>query len=67
MQATEARRGTWATVNGSYITPHRGRASAANWLIDIIDGASSYLAVGIGMKHRPIIPHVHTGLSKIHY
>jgi len=27
------------------------RATAANWLIDVIDGASSYLAVGIGMQH----------------
>jgi len=33
------------------VRPHCGRATAANWLIDVIDGASSYLAVGIGMEH----------------
>ena len=33
---------------------HCGRATGANWLIDVIDGASSYLAVGISMEHiRP--------------
>jgi len=44
---------------------HCGRATAANWLIDVIDGASSYLAAGISMEL--ILPHVHTGLSKIYY
>ena len=43
------------------VSPHCGRVTAAKWLIDVIDGTSSYLAVGIGMdsmEHRPIIPYV---------
>jgi len=33
------------------VRPHCGHETAANWLIDVIFGASSYLAVGIGMEH----------------
>jgi len=47
------------------VRPHCGHATAANWLIDVIDCASSYLAVGI--THTPISPHVYTGLLKICY
>jgi len=36
--------------DGWTVRLHYGRATA-NWLIDVIDGASSYLAVGIGMEH----------------
>jgi len=32
------------------VRPHCGHATATNWLIDVIDGASNYLAVRIGME-----------------
>jgi len=50
------------------VRPHCDCATTGNCVIDVIDGASSYLAVGIKYgTHTPIIPHVHTGLSKIYY
>jgi len=39
--------GRWSMT----VRPHCSGASDTNWLTDVIDGPSSYLAVGIGMEH----------------